>query len=226
MTDWPMPVVKTLFAHSGNTCAYPGCEARMTDPAWQHVNAQIAHISGERPGAPRYDAAMPDRHRWSYDNAILLCPNHHRRIDYLEPNEHPVERLVAMKRLHESRAEAVAWWGTDEKLETISALAIDLSARIRAIHPDATRAASLLMGQGPTDAVLRPDTIRDPVRFPQPTVVEGEASGDFGFEANATGQAQPPQQDVEPDSSTVSVDAGDQAMTIDPADGPEPEAPR
>lgn len=49
-----LTTIKTLFALSCNRCAYPGCDLRLTDPAWGGVKADIAHIRGEKPGAARY----------------------------------------------------------------------------------------------------------------------------------------------------------------------------
>ena len=51
-------VVKTLFALSGNTCGYDGCETKLTDPAWKQVTADVAHICGDQPGALRCDPSM------------------------------------------------------------------------------------------------------------------------------------------------------------------------
>jgi hypothetical protein len=60
-----LSVLKTLFAHSGNVCAFydqgtfpPTCEKRLTDPAWEGVNAIVCHIAGRRPGSPGYDPTM------------------------------------------------------------------------------------------------------------------------------------------------------------------------
>ena len=58
-----LPAVKTLFALSGNVCAYRGCEVKLTDPAWTKVNADVAHIRGEKPGAARSDPLMTDAER-------------------------------------------------------------------------------------------------------------------------------------------------------------------
>jgi predicted restriction endonuclease len=81
--------IKTLFALSCNVCAYPGCDQRMTDPSWNEVRADMAHIRGEKPGAARYDASMTDDERHDYANLLLLCPNHHRLIDRLDPSGSP-----------------------------------------------------------------------------------------------------------------------------------------
>ena len=50
LPDW---VVKTLFALSGNRCAFydpeglrPTCEEPLCDPAWRSVKARICHIYG------------------------------------------------------------------------------------------------------------------------------------------------------------------------------------
>jgi hypothetical protein len=109
-----LSVVKTLFALSGNVCAYDGCEEKLTDAAWRRVNADVAHICGENPGAPRFDASMTDDERDAFENLILLCPNHHRLIDGLEPERHTVEMLRDMKHRHESRWERA--WASDDAL--------------------------------------------------------------------------------------------------------------
>jgi hypothetical protein len=115
-------VVKALFALSGNTCAYDGCEVKLADPAWTGVNADIAHICGERPGSPRFDPTMTDDERDDFDNLILLCPNHHRLIDALEPAIYTVEMLREMKHRHESRSQRR--WAPDEELFRLATYAL------------------------------------------------------------------------------------------------------
>lgn len=119
--DLPDPVVKTLFAHSGNLCAFididngRGCEEKLTDPRWEKVNARIAHIRGRRPGGPRFDSdlANPD----IFDNLILLCPLHHTRVDDLEPRKYTVEVLEDMKARGLARAEPFEKWTTEVLLD-------------------------------------------------------------------------------------------------------------
>jgi hypothetical protein len=107
--DYSETVVKTLFALSGNTCAFSRCEEKLTDPSWAQVNAQISHICGFKPTSPRYDACMTDEQRNGFDNLILLCPNHHRKVDYLIPEDYPVDVLQKMKADHDN-----ADWGATE----------------------------------------------------------------------------------------------------------------
>src|SRR4051812_16433756 len=68
-----LSTIKTLFAHSCNRCAFPGCDQRLTDPTWNGVRADIAHIRGEKPGAARYAPDMTDDERNPIDNLMLLC---------------------------------------------------------------------------------------------------------------------------------------------------------
>ena len=109
--------MKRLFALSCNVCAYRGCEEKLADPQWNSVQADLAHIHGERPTAARYDASQTDEQRRAFENIIVLCPNHHRRIDLLEPDEHPPELLFEMKEQHEQACIQARSWATDGELD-------------------------------------------------------------------------------------------------------------
>lgn len=126
MADTSITVIKTLFALSCNRCAFPGCEERLTDPAWEQVNAQKAHICGERPAAPRYNDTMTPAEREAFANLMLMCPNHHRRIDYLVPDEYPVDVLREMKAHHETECERTSWAPTDEQQEEFARFLLEL----------------------------------------------------------------------------------------------------
>lgn len=116
--------VKTLFALSCNVCAYPGCDERLTDPSWKEVRGDIAHIHGEKPGAARYDASMTDDDRHDFANLMLLCPNHHRLIDRLDPNAHSADELMAMKARHEEHCAGSSNWAEDDDLTRFARLVI------------------------------------------------------------------------------------------------------
>jgi hypothetical protein len=73
------------------------------------VQADLAHIKGEKPGAARYDPSQSDDERRAFENIILVCPNHHRRIDLLEPAAHPVHLLHEMKQQHEEACRGADW---------------------------------------------------------------------------------------------------------------------
>ncbi|MDQ6839409.1 MAG: HNH endonuclease [Actinomycetota bacterium] len=116
--------MKTLFALSCNVCAYPGCDERLTDPSWKEVRGDIAHIRGEKLGAARYDASMADEARHDFANLVLLCPNHHRLIDRLDPDAHSEDELVAMKVRHEERCAGSSNWADDVALTRFARLVI------------------------------------------------------------------------------------------------------
>ena len=91
-----------LFAVSGNRCAFPGCPAPIVDERTGAIVYQIAHIKAESKGGARYDATQTDDERRSFENLMLMCPNHHALIDKLL-ERYPVEDLMTMKRDHEER---------------------------------------------------------------------------------------------------------------------------
>lgn len=93
--------LKRLFALSRNVCAFPGCDQRLADPAWPSVQAEICHIAGLQEGSARFDPSMTDEERNAFENLLLLCPNHHRFIDALEPDRWPIDRLLELKMEHE-----------------------------------------------------------------------------------------------------------------------------
>ena len=95
--------LKRLFALSHNVCAFPQCDQRIADPRWPSVQAEICHIYGLRAGSARHDPNLPDDEVNAFENLLLLCPNHHRLIDDLEPDAWPPQRLIELKAGHESQ---------------------------------------------------------------------------------------------------------------------------
>lgn len=115
-----LPTVKTLFGLSNNVCSFrdpesnhPACEQKLVDPLWKQVNAVVCHIRAASPGGPRYDPTMTDEERANFDNLLLLCPNHHRLVDNLEPERYSVELLHKMK----SDSMISADWASDALLD-------------------------------------------------------------------------------------------------------------
>lgn len=104
--------VKFLFANSRNVCFFNivdgddryTCEVELTRRGFDRCLGQIAHISSDQPGGPRYDAGMTATERQSEANLMLLCPNCHRRVDDLEPGRFTVDDLQTMKERHLSRS--------------------------------------------------------------------------------------------------------------------------
>ena len=124
-------VIKTLFAFSGNVCAFididtkRGCEEPLTNPAWQSVSARVCHIRGRRRGSARYDPNMTAPERNAFENLILLCPTHHVRIDDLEPEKYTIEVLQDMKGRCAQTAESVRkYFKTEAELDRVTSLTL------------------------------------------------------------------------------------------------------
>lgn len=99
----PTPnTIKRLFAHSGNLCAFPGCNVRLFQN--ETLIGQVCHIEAAEEKGPRYNHAQSDEERRSYDNLILFCANHH--LITHDPFYTPKD-LQEMKQNHESRLIAV-----------------------------------------------------------------------------------------------------------------------
>lgn len=97
--DYGVGTERALFRLSRGTCYHPDCLVpvlRMID-GQPIVNVEIGHIHGARPGSARYDPAMTDRERASFDNLLLLCTAHHKLIDRLAPDDHPPTLLREWK---------------------------------------------------------------------------------------------------------------------------------
>lgn len=123
-TDPTLLTIKTRFALSCNVCSVPGCEVKLADPGWDEVNADIPQIHGRRPRSARYDASMSDEERRGFGNLMLVCPNHHRLIDRLEPEKYPAELLPEWKERHEQRCADARSWSSDEELDRCARLVL------------------------------------------------------------------------------------------------------
>jgi len=93
---------KKLFATSGNECAFPGCEEEVVDREEETVIGVIAHIHARSENGPRFDSDLPESERDEFSNLMVLCPNHHTRIDK-NPRNYPADKLKEWKEQHEKQ---------------------------------------------------------------------------------------------------------------------------
>jgi hypothetical protein len=98
--DIKIPTIKKLFALSGNICAFPGCNEKIVDDN-DKLMGKICHIEAAEKGGPRYNEKSNNEERRSLDNLILLCPNHHQKID--SDTSYTVDSLKKMKLAHQNR---------------------------------------------------------------------------------------------------------------------------
>jgi hypothetical protein len=98
---------KLLWGKAKNVCSYRFKGTVCSQPlVLTHEGNDVVvgnecHIIGEKPGSARYLADFAGRE--TYENAILLCPVHHKLIDDTE-GVHTSEVLRRMKSEHEQLA--------------------------------------------------------------------------------------------------------------------------
>ena len=98
----PTPKTKLrLYALSGNKCAFPDCDVIFVSPENESNISNICHIEAAEEGGERYNPNSNDEERRSFENLILLCPNHHKVTDDVQT--YTVDVLRAMKRTHEAK---------------------------------------------------------------------------------------------------------------------------
>lgn len=94
--------LKTLFARSGNICAYPGCSLPIVE-ASGIITGEVCHIRARSPGGARFDPNLSPSARHRHENLILMCRRHHTIID-ADPTTWTVEVLQGLKVTHEHAA--------------------------------------------------------------------------------------------------------------------------
>lgn len=98
----PTPKTKMrLYALSGNQCAFPDCDVTFVSSENDSNISNICHIESAEVGGERYNPNSNDEERRSFENLILLCPNHHKVTDNVQ--KYTVEALREMKRIHEAK---------------------------------------------------------------------------------------------------------------------------
>jgi len=95
---------KMLWGRAASRCAFPGCRQELVMDASQtddeSLIGEACHIVAQSPSGPRGDSPLTPEQHDHYDNLILLCRNHHKRVDDQE-NTYTVQCLLEMKAAHE-----------------------------------------------------------------------------------------------------------------------------
>jgi hypothetical protein len=112
---------KMLWGRAAARCSMPECRRPLvvdgTKTDTDALIGEICHIVAESEGGPRGQSPLTREQRDQYENLILLCPNHHAEID-AQPETFPVERLKALKALHEqSVSDALPGYGRRQQEE-------------------------------------------------------------------------------------------------------------
>jgi len=93
-----------LWGRSGNMCAYPKCKKELvmdeTETDDESIIGEEAHIVSRKPNGPRGESDLTPEQRDKYNNLILLCSVHHKKIDD-QPNHYTVDKVAGFKKVHE-----------------------------------------------------------------------------------------------------------------------------
>jgi hypothetical protein len=100
---------EVVLKDAANVCMYRGCGKRV-DKIGKSSRVgnvgQLAHIVGADPNGPR---GRSDSHALADkpENVMLVCYDHHRLIDAVDPEAHSIAFLQEMRREHMSRVSAL-----------------------------------------------------------------------------------------------------------------------
>ena len=136
-------VMRLLYAHSGNRCAYPDC----TNPIFEddgQLTGECCHIKAFSPGGPRYDALQTDDERNEEENLMLMCSRHHAIVDK-NVDRYTVDVLQEYKRNHEDRYRAETLRLTEEQLRYLQMSSENFWRRIERIDQEEEDLADLKM---------------------------------------------------------------------------------
>ena len=136
-------VMRLLYAHSGNRCAYPDC----TNPIFEddgQLTGECCHIKAFSPGGPRYDASQTDEERNGVDNLMLMCSRHHAIVDK-NVDRYTVEVLQEYKQMHEEKYSAETLRLTEEQLRYLQMSSDNFWKRIERIDQEEEDLADLKM---------------------------------------------------------------------------------
>ncbi|MGE0930127.1 NACHT domain-containing protein [Peijinzhouia sedimentorum] len=100
-------VTKKVFALSGNQCCFPGCTERLFNQDEGVLLGEMCHIRAVSATGPRYDSNYPKDAVDSFENLMIMCPNHHTIIDE-NFEKYTVEVLLRIKNEHESRIHEIS----------------------------------------------------------------------------------------------------------------------
>ncbi|WGL59758.1 HNH endonuclease signature motif containing protein [Pigmentibacter sp. JX0631] len=98
----PDKAIKSLYGKAAGRCSFTECrkELILDGKDGASVIGEMAHIYAYGDEGPRANSSLDKLSKNSYDNLILLCPNHHTEIDK-RPDKYTIESLTNMKLAHE-----------------------------------------------------------------------------------------------------------------------------
>lgn len=148
-----------LWALSAGRCQYRGCNKPLYLDILTKKNynqSYIAHIVADSQNGPRGDKELSMLLKDDISNLMLLCDSHHRLIDRVDVDGHPIDLLRQMKLEHEKRVDLQAAIQPEKATEIII-----LRANIGPHHSFANyqKASNAILAQSRYPASREQDTI-------------------------------------------------------------------
>ena len=107
----PEGTKRILFLKSRNRCAFPGCNTPLVElpigNSPHKIIGEICHIHSVKEDGPRGKIGLTSDEYNTYDNLIMLCPNHHTIVDG-QDEAYPAESLRGWKETHELKSYQVS----------------------------------------------------------------------------------------------------------------------
>jgi len=92
-----------VWDDAAGCCMYQGCGSFVGETSLTTLNARhgyLAHIIGSAPDGPRGSLANSYQNSDDPENVMLMCDEHHRLIDRIDPDAHEIPILQGMRARH------------------------------------------------------------------------------------------------------------------------------
>lgn len=122
VTNIPEKVRFEVWLRAGGRCEYAGCNDGLwrDDLTLQKMNrAYLAHIVADSADGPRGHPEFSQQLKADPSNIMLLCDTHHRLVDKVDVDGHPVDLLRRFKQEHEERIERQTAIQTNRRTEML-----------------------------------------------------------------------------------------------------------
>ncbi len=162
-----------LWAVSAGRCQFDGCN-KIVSRDWvtkkRGAFAEVAHIIGNRLDIPgREKIKLAPEYCNDIENLMLLCPEHHKLIDYEDPERYSDEVLRNMKEAHEERIEALTSIAKDRTSNVIK-YGANIEAHDAVINTQDAHHALFLSGWHPAKSKpIRLGVVNSTIQDHEPT---------------------------------------------------------
>lgn len=135
--------VRSLFAKSGNQCAFPDCKSELIDEENDFIS-QVCHIAAASEGGERFDPLMSDEERRAFDNLMILCYPHHVKTNDVQ--RFSTDMLIEMKRQHEELCSKTPYDAPEESIQLIMKDQLDFSEEISNVSHERVKQLEVNLG--------------------------------------------------------------------------------